>query len=44
MMGGDITLTSEKGVGSVFTLLLPRESSEHEDLETDTVLADIDDD
>ena len=44
MMGGDISLTSEKGVGSVFTLFLPRESPEQEGLVTDMVLKDIDDD
>ena len=44
MMGGDISLTSEKGVGSVFTLFLPRESPEQEELVTDLILKDIDDD
>ena len=44
MMGGDISLTSEKEVGSVFTLFLPRESPEQEGLVTDVVLKDIDDD
>ena len=44
MMGGDISLTSEKEVGSVFTLFLPRESPEQEGLITDVVLKDIDDD
>ena len=44
MMGGDITLTSEKGVGSVFDLVLPRECPHQEEIETDIVLEGIDDD
>ena len=44
MMGGDISLTSEKGVGSIFTLFLPRESADQEGLPSDAVLKDIDDD
>ena len=44
MMGGDITLESEKGVGSVFNLILPRECPHEEGLETNVVLENIDDD
>ena len=44
MMGGDITLTSELGVGSVFTLKLPRDCPQHEHEVSDSVLEGIDDD
>ena len=44
MMGGDITLTSELGVGSVFTLKLPRDCPQDEHEVSDSVLEGIDDD
>ena len=44
MMGGDITLTSELGVGSVFSLKLRRECAQEELDVSDNVLEGIDDD
>ena len=44
MMGADITLTSELGVGSVFTLKLPRDCPQDEHEVSDSVLEGIDDD
>ena len=44
MMGGDITLTTELGVGSVFTLKLPRACPQDEQAFSESVLEGIDDD
>jgi len=43
LMGGDVTVTSEEGVGSVFSIIVPRECPEYED-EVDQGLINIDSD
>ena len=43
MMGGDVTVESEKGVGSVFTIFLPRNCPQQEELDSDIVLEGIED-
>ena len=45
MMGGDVVLTSEEGVGSVFTLSVPRECAEYneDDVDSNVINLDADD-
>ena len=43
LMGGDVTVTSEEGVGSVFSIIVPRECPEYGD-EVDQGLINIDSD
>ena len=45
MMGGDVVLTSEEGVGSVFTLSVPRECPEYneDDVDNNVINLDADD-
>ncbi len=43
LMGGDVKVTSEEGVGSVFSIIVPRECPEYED-EVDQGLINIDSD
>ena len=43
MMGGDVIVTSEEGVGSVFTMSVPRECPEYNDDEVDSNVINLDD-
>ena len=43
MMGGDVIVTSEEGVGSVFTMTVPRECPEYNDDEVDSNVINLDD-
>ncbi len=45
MMGGDVVLTSEEGIGSVFTLSVPRECAEYneDDVDSNVINLDADD-
>ncbi|MDA9690945.1 response regulator [Pseudomonadota bacterium] len=45
MMGGDVVLTSEEGVGSVFTLSVPRECADYneDDVDSNVINLDADD-
>ncbi|MDC1525179.1 response regulator [Gammaproteobacteria bacterium] len=43
MMGGEVVLTSEEGVGSVFTLSVPRECAEYNEDDLDTSVINMDD-
>ena len=43
MMGGDVIVTSEEGVGSVFTMSFPRECPEYNDDEVDSNVINLDD-
>ena len=42
MMGGDVVVTSEEGVGSVFTLSVPRECPEYNEDEVDSNVINLD--
>ena len=42
MMGGDVIVTSEEGVGSVFTMSVPRECPEYNDDEVDSNVINLD--
>jgi len=42
MMGGDVVLTSEEGVGSVFTLSVPRECAEYNEDNVDSNVINLD--
>ena len=42
MMGGDVIVTSEEGVGSVFTMSVPRECPEYNDEEVDSNVINLD--
>ena len=42
MMGGDVVLTSEEGVGSVFTLSVPRECPEYNEDDVDSKVINLD--
>jgi signal transduction histidine kinase/CheY-like chemotaxis protein len=42
MMGGEVVLTSEEGVGSVFTLSVPRECSEYNEDDVDSNIINLD--
>jgi len=39
MMGGEVVLTSEESVGSVFTLSVPRECPEYNEDDVDSMLS-----
>ena len=43
MMGGDIVVTSEEGVGSKFTISVPRECPEYAEDEVDANVINLDD-
>jgi CheY-like chemotaxis protein len=43
MMGGDVTVTSEEGVGSVFTMSVPRECPEYNEDEIEGNVINLDD-
>ena len=43
MMGGDVIVTSEEGVGSVFTMSVPRECPEYNEDEVDGSVINLDD-
>jgi len=43
MMGGDVIVTSEEGVGSVFTMSVPRECPEYNEDEVDSNVINLDD-
>ena len=43
MMGGDIVVTSEEGVGSKFTISVPRECPEYAEDEVDSNVINLDD-
>ncbi|MDA9068826.1 response regulator [Gammaproteobacteria bacterium] len=42
MMGGEVVLTSEEGVGSVFTLSVPRECAEYNEDDVDSNIINLD--
>ena len=42
MMGGEVVLTSEEGVGSVFTLSVPRECAEYNEDDVDSNVINLD--
>ncbi|MDC0922523.1 response regulator [Gammaproteobacteria bacterium] len=44
MMGGEVVLTSEEGVGSVFTLSVPRECPEYNEDDVDSNVINLDSD
>ena len=44
MMGGDVVVTSEEGVGSVFTLSVPRECPEYNEDDVDSNVINLDGD
>ncbi|MDB4230475.1 response regulator [Gammaproteobacteria bacterium] len=44
MMGGEVVLTSEEGVGSVFTLSVPRECPEYNEGDVDSNVINLDSD
>ena len=43
MMGGDVVVTSEEGVGSIFTMSVPRECPEYTEDEVDANVINLDD-
>ena len=43
MMGGDVVVTSEEGVGSVFTMSVPRECPEYSEDEVESSVINLDD-
>ena len=43
MMGGDVVVTSEEGVGSVFTMSVPRECTEYSEDEVESSVINLDD-
>ena len=43
MMGGDVVVTSEEGVGSVFTMSVPRECPEYNEDEVESSVINLDD-
>ena len=43
MMGGDVIVTSEEGVGSVFTMSVPRECPEYSEDEVEGNVINLDD-
>ena len=43
MMGGDVVVTSEEGVGSVFTMSVPRECPEYNEDDVDGSVINLDD-